>query len=102
VRAISDQAGANLGQPGFDIGNQRLWNGEALRAAGLRILGMEEQVDLVADELEVTADRQRRETASPDRPQGDERDQQPVAILQLARPGAVDGRARAASISSIP
>src|SRR5512145_1534469 len=84
MAAATQQDGSDFLQITHQIGKELLRHPDALRAFGLGVRRIEENVHACIVELKVTADGQGGEATPAYRPNGAEGQKQPVAILDLA------------------
>ena len=81
--AATEQAGADLLQIAQEIGKELLRHPEALRALGLGVIRIEENVHPGSVELKMTADGEGGDAAAAYRPEAEQGQEQPVTILDL-------------------
>ena len=79
------QARSDLVEIADDRGAENLRHRPAFHATGLGVFGKEQQLDVIgADALDMAVEGERGEAAAADRPEAQDRDDQPVAELDLA------------------
>src|SRR5437660_12727354 len=88
--AVTEQDRSYFLQIPHEIGKELLRHPEALRAPRLGVGRMQENIHARIVELKMTADGEGCETATTYRPQAEQGQQQPVAVLDLALLVAVD------------
>jgi hypothetical protein len=87
---VTEQDRSNFLQISHEIGKDLIRHPEALRAPRLGVSRMQENIDACIVELKMTADCEGCEAASAYRPQTDQGQEQPVAILDFALLVTVD------------